>query len=75
MSMMTKDVVVSRIGVATSHMERREDIVAKEIALHVFISTIHFVSIFCSPTLLKELVVGHLLSEGLVNSLSEQISN
>lgn len=35
MSMMTKEVVVSRIDFATSYMERREDIVAMEIALHV----------------------------------------
>jgi len=75
MSRMAKEVVVPGIDVATSHVERREDIVAKEITLDVFRSTIHFVSIFCLPTLLKELVVGHLLSEGLVNSSSEQISN
>lgn len=73
MSMMTKDVVVDRIDVAASHMEKGEDFVAKEIPLHVFMGTIHFVSVLCSPTLLKEFVIGHLLGEGLVNSLDEII--
>jgi len=68
---MTKEVTVFRIDLTTGHTTSREDIVAREAPLHVFVNGIHFVSILCSPKLLKELVVGHLLCEGLANSIEE----
>lgn len=71
MGAMTRSVIVSRIDVAAEELERREDIVAREVPLHVFLGAIHFVSILCSPDLRRELVVGHLLGEGLVNSIDE----
>ncbi len=71
MDRMTRSVVVSRIDVTAEKVETREDIVAREVPLHVFLGAIHFVSILCSPDLLRELVVGHLLGEGLVNSIDE----
>ena len=67
----TKAVVVSKIDVATAQVKRKDDVVAREVPLHVFLGAVHFVSILCSPILLKELVVGHLLGEGLVNSVDE----
>ncbi len=74
MTEMTKNVTVTRIDVARVDVEERQDSISKEVPLHVFLGSIHFVSILCSPTMLKELVVGHLLSEGIISSLSE-ISN
>ena len=71
MSLMTKEVVVSKIDIATAQVKKEKDFVAGETPLHVFLGAIHFVSIICSPTLLNELVVGHLLGEGLVNSVDE----
>lgn len=71
MDIMTKEVMVSRIDVATGQVEKRMDLVAVEAPLHVFLGAIHFVSILCLPNLLKELVVGHLLGEGLVSSVDE----
>jgi FdhD protein len=68
---MTKEVIVFRIDLATGHTTSKEDIVARETPLHVFVNGIHFVSILCSPTLLRELVVGHLLCEGLASSVEE----
>lgn len=74
MSAMTMEVMVSRIDIASTSSENGCDIVAREVPLHVFVNGIHFVSFLCSPTLLKELVVGHMLSEGLANSLEELVT-
>lgn len=71
MDTITKNVVISRIDIATAQVERREDVVAREAPLHVFLGAFHFVSVICSPTLLKELVVGYLLGEGLAGSVDE----
>lgn len=65
----TKSIIISRIDVAASHVKEKKDLVAREAPLHLFIGSIHLVSILSSPAKLKELVVGHLLGEGLVNSV------
>ncbi|MDH5448890.1 MAG: formate dehydrogenase accessory sulfurtransferase FdhD [Candidatus Bathyarchaeota archaeon] len=74
MSIITENVAVLKIDVANAQMKSKEDLVAREVPLHVFLGGIHFVSILCSPALLKELVVGHLLGEGLVSSVDEIVS-
>ncbi len=68
---MTQHMVVTKIDIATRQKGKKEDVVAKEMPLHIFLGTIHFVSILCSPALFNELVMGHLLSEGLVESIDE----
>jgi len=45
--------------------------VAEEKPLHVFLNRIHYATIFSSPTNQNELVLGHLLSEGIIKSLEE----
>jgi len=45
--------------------------VAEEKPLHIFINRSHYATIFCSPSNLKELAVGHLLSEGIIKSVEE----
>jgi len=65
----TKTIIVSRFDLSNGEVQKREDTVAIEDSLHVFLGAVHLVSILCSPTFLKELVVGHLLSEGIVQSV------
>ncbi|HKZ94321.1 MAG TPA: formate dehydrogenase accessory sulfurtransferase FdhD [Candidatus Bathyarchaeia archaeon] len=65
------EVGVTRIDVAAHAREHRVDNVAEEKPLHLFLNQIHYVTILCSPTLLRELAVGYLLSEGLLKSLDE----
>jgi FdhD protein len=65
------EVEISRIDVATRKVERRRDYVAEERPLHVFVNQTHYVTILCFPTLLKELAVGYLLSEGVLRSVGE----
>jgi FdhD protein len=45
--------------------------VAEEKPLHIFLNRVHYATIFSSPTNQKELVLGHLLSEGIIKSLEE----
>jgi len=65
------EVKVSRIDVAKQTLERRKDLVALEMPLHIFLNQTHYVTILCLPTHLKELAVGYLLSEGVLKSADE----
>lgn len=65
------EVQVSRIDVQRHMLERIRDCVAEEKPLHIFLNHVHYVTILCSPTSLRELAVGHLLSEGLIKSVDE----
>jgi FdhD protein len=47
------------------------DFVAEEKPIHVFLNQMHYATILCSPTHLKELTVGYLLSEGVLKSVDE----
>lgn len=53
------------------YCEPRKDFVAEEIPLHIFLNQTHYVTILCSPSQLKELAVGHLISEGVLKSAEE----
>ena len=65
------EVQVTRIDVERHKLERIQDFVAEEKPLHIFLNHTHYVTILCSPTSLRELAVGHLLSEGLLKSVDE----
>jgi len=64
-------VEVSRIDVRAGKLEHVRDQVAEEKPFHIFLNQTHYVTILCSPTLLKELAVGYLLSEGVLKSVAE----
>ena len=66
-----REIHVSRMNVTDQTVEERTDYVAEETALHIFLNKHHYGTILCSPDQLKEMVVGHLLSEGLLNSTAE----
>lgn len=66
-----QEVTVSRIDIAKHTIERRNDLIAEETPLHVFLNQTHYVTILCLPTNLKELAVGYLLSEGVLKSVDE----
>jgi len=65
------EVEVTRIDVAAHKLERRLDYVVEEKPLHLFLNQTHYVTILCFPSLLKELAVGYLLSEGVLRSVDE----
>lgn len=74
MNATTRELLISKVDVDTSEAVKKEDVVASEAPLHIFIGAAHYVSILCSPTMLKELVVGHLLGEGIVSSVDEGVN-
>ncbi|MEM2083668.1 MAG: formate dehydrogenase accessory sulfurtransferase FdhD [Nitrososphaerota archaeon] len=47
------------------------DIIVKEEPINIFINNEHYVTLLSTPYMIKELVVGHLLSEGIINSFKE----
>jgi len=66
-----QQVQISRIDVSAQTLEQKTDFVAEETPIHIFLNQTHYVSILCSPNQLKELAIGHLLSEGILKSTDE----
>lgn len=66
-----REVLVSRIDLSTKIFEHKKDLVAEEAPLHILLNQTHYVTILCTPNQLKELAVGHLLSEGILKSVDE----
>jgi FdhD protein len=59
------------LDLTTRKAQETVDYVAEEKPFYLFVNTTFWASILCSPTDLKELAVGHLLDEGVVNSIEE----
>ena len=57
---------LSILRVTEQHASRKEDIVVKEFSLSIFLNNQELVTLLCSPANLDYLVVGFLLSEGLI---------
>jgi FdhD protein len=68
---MVRQVDITKIDLSTGKAQKITDYVAEEAPLHLFVNTSFWATILCSPTNLKELAVGHLLSEGIVKSIDE----
>jgi len=64
-------VKVTRVDVGSNRSEQKIDYVADERPLHLFLNQTHYITILCFPTLMRELAVGYLLSEGLLTSVDE----
>jgi FdhD protein len=62
---------ITKLDPFTGKVEKVTDQVAEEKPLYLFVNSMFWVTILCSPTNLKELAVGHLLSEGILESLVE----
>src|SRR3989304_8859495 len=64
-------VEIVKLDVSTKTSKKVTDYVAEETPLHLFVNTTYWATILCSPSNLKELAVGHLLSEGILKSTAE----
>jgi FdhD protein len=64
-------VEILKVDVTSGEAERMVDFVAEEKPLHIFLNKTYYVTLSCSPSNLKELVLGFLLSEHIVNSLGD----
>ena len=66
-----REVEILRIDVSSRLANQIKDCVAQEKPLHLFLNRTLYATIFCTPSKLKELAVGHLVSEGIVKSIEE----
>jgi FdhD protein len=66
-----KRVKIVKFDLSTGKVQRKFDYVAEEKPLHIHVNGKHYATIACSPSNLKELAVGHLLSEGIIKALEE----
>lgn len=64
-------VEITKIDVSAKKTQKTTDFVATEKPLHIFLNGIYYATIFCSPSNLKELTIGHLLSEGIIRKIDE----
>jgi FdhD protein len=64
-------VEIVKADVSAKKTRKMTDYVAEEKPLYIFVNKTHYTTIFCSPSNLKELAVGHLLSEGIIKSVEE----
>jgi FdhD protein len=65
------EIDIVRVDVAAGRTEKKTDYVAEERPLHLFLNRIRYATIFCSPSNLKELATGHVISEGIIKSVEE----
>ena len=63
---------IVRVDVSAGTSQKKTtDYVAEEKPLHIFLNSTRYVTVFCSPSMLKEMAVGHVVSEGIVKSMDE----
>lgn len=65
------EVEIVKVDVSAKETCRTTDYVAEEKPLHMRVNDTHYATIFCSPSILKELAVGHLISEAIIKSVEE----
>jgi FdhD protein len=70
---MVRQVDIVKIDLSTAKSEKKIDYIAEESPLHLFVNTTFWVTLLCTPTHIKELAVGHLLSEGILKSIDEVV--
>jgi FdhD protein len=68
---MVRQVNIVKLDLSTGKSQKLADCVAEEKPFYLFVNTTFWATILCSPTDLKELAVGHFLSEGILKSTSE----
>ncbi len=66
-----RKVNIVKVDLSTGKEQKIEDFIAEETPLHLFVNSTFWVTILCSPENLKEMAVGHLLSEGILKSIDE----
>lgn len=68
---MVRQVDIIKLDLSTGKAQIEREYVAKESSLNIFINKTCWATILCSPSNLKELSIGHLLTEGVLKSIEE----
>src|SRR4030066_142449 len=66
-----REVEITKLDVSAKTTKKVTDYVPEEKPLHLFVNNNYWATILCSPANLKEMAVGHLLSEGILKSTAE----
>jgi len=66
-----RKVGILKIDVSAHKVQQMEDYVAEEKPFFIFLNKTHYVTILCSPSDLKDLVVGQLLSQNIIKTIKE----
>jgi FdhD protein len=66
-----RQVDIVRLDLTTGKTQKTTDHVAQEAPLYLFVNNCFWAMILSSPSNLKDLAVGHLLSEGILKSINE----
>jgi FdhD protein len=69
--MMKKQFQIHKIRLEEQASEEKEDYIAADAPICIFINNEYFRTLIASPNMTEELVVGHLLSEGIASSYNE----
>ena len=72
--MSTREVHVRKIDLNQGELREFEDEVAVDEAVCIFINDEYFTTLISSPTMVREMAVGHLIGEGVIKSLDELVS-
>jgi len=68
---LTAEHVITRVDLRKGSVEKMKDEVIVEGKIELYINNEHYAVFLFSPSDVKELVAGHLLSEGIIESLAE----
>jgi len=68
---MVHQVNIVKLDLSTGRSQEIADYIAEEKPFYLFVNTTFWATILCSPTDLKELAIGHFLSEGILKSTGE----
>jgi FdhD protein len=69
--MSTKRIKLHRIDLDLGAIAEKEDVAALDEAVCVFVNGEYYRTLIVTPTMVKELVVGHLMGEGIIGSLDD----
>lgn len=68
---MVRQVNIIKLDLSTGKSRETADYIAEEKPFYLFVNKTFWATILCSPTDLRELALGHFLSEGILNSAAE----
>ena len=68
---MVQKVEITKLDLSNKTSSKMIDYVAEETPFHLFANKTFWATILCSPTDLKDLAVGHFLSESIIKSVDE----
>lgn len=69
-SMISKRKIL-KINLTKRERTEKNDVVAKDKPINIFVNGTHFVTLMASPKNIKELAIGHLLGEGTIKTLED----